>query len=98
MRVLRESQQKTNVTSLTASRTLEQIQSLDIYDSRVSSRSCDCSVFLFALLPGEKGRGTFSECPGCRQYEPGLSAMEAFGELQAGRFSGGLGTRGLLRP
>src|SRR5438309_2179574 len=24
--------------------------------------------------------------------------LETFGELQAGRFSGGLGTRGLLRP
>src|SRR5437667_7280147 len=98
MRVLRESQQKTNVPSLTTARTIEQIQSLDIYDRGVNRGSCHCSVFFFAVLPGEKGGGTFSGCLGCRQYVPGLSAMETFGELQAGRFSGGLGTRGLLRP
>src|SRR2546428_14133331 len=81
MRVLRESQQKTNVPSLTTARTIEQIQSLDIYDRGVNRCSRDCSVFFFPVLPGEKGGGTFSGCIGCRQYESGLSAMETFGEL-----------------
>jgi len=98
MRVLRAPQRKTNVPSLTTARTIEQIQSLDIYDRGVNRCSCDCSVFFFPVLPGEKGVGTFSGCLGCRQYEPGLSAMETLGELQAWRFSGGLGTGRLLRP